>query len=316
MYQVEVCFPPFRIYNHFSMHNSNSFFKKYVKIIVVLAVIASSSSGIFVNLISAPPMAIGFWRLAMALPFFAIPVLTKQRETLKDLDSKDLITSILGGVFLFAHFFTWFSGVKIADIASAVTLGALHPLVVLFVSVVFYKKKVGVRAVMGIVLALLGGAMVAGFDYHQLVGSNFKGDMLAFLSAVFMGLYFLMGEKARERVPGTTYVFLVFLTTFICFAIGVAVTGTKVLGYPAADYGMLIALTLLCQIGAHAVFNLCIGYVDSLYVSTWETGETIFSIILGAIFLSQIPNQYQIVGCMVVVIGLLYYNYYWAKDNS
>ena len=47
------------------------FLEKYVKIIVVLAVIAGSSSGIFGRAIEAPSMAIGFWRLTLGLPFFA-----------------------------------------------------------------------------------------------------------------------------------------------------------------------------------------------------------------------------------------------------
>ena len=46
--------------------------EKYVKIIVALAVAAGASSGIFGKAITAPSMAIGFWRLTMGLPFFAI----------------------------------------------------------------------------------------------------------------------------------------------------------------------------------------------------------------------------------------------------
>ena len=296
--------------------NNNTFFQKNVKLIVVLAVIASSSSGIFVNLINASPLAIGFWRLGMALPVFAIPALTKQRDALKSISKKDLFLSILGGLFLFGHFFTWFSSVKMTDIASAVTLAALHPLVVLIISILIFKQKVGIRAIMGIVLAILGGAMIAGFDYRNLTAEYFTGDILALLAAIFMGLYFSVGNEARKRVQGSVYVFLVFATCFICFALGMAVTKTPALGYSARDYGLLIALTLLCQIGAHAVFNLCIGYVDSLYVSTWETGECIFSIILGTLILKQIPSQYQIIGCIVVVIGLLYYNFNISKQSS
>ena len=41
------------------------FIARYVKIIVVLAVVAGSSSGIFGNVIEAPSMAIGFWRLTL-----------------------------------------------------------------------------------------------------------------------------------------------------------------------------------------------------------------------------------------------------------
>ncbi|MGC2871766.1 DMT family transporter [Ihubacter sp. rT4E-8] len=293
------------------MENKNKgFIARYVKIIVVLAVVAGSSSGIFGSVIQAPSMAIGFWRLTMGLPFFAVPVLLRQRDTLKAVSKRDYIWTFVAGTFLFGHFFTWFNAVKMTNIASAVVLAALHPLVVLLVTVFIFKRHVGRRPVMGIILALLGGVLIAGLDYQQLAAGNFTGDVLAFLAAVFMGLYFTIGNEVRKNVPGPTYVFLVFLACWICFAIGMVATGTPALGYTAADYLYLIGLTLVCQIGAHAVFNLCFGYVDSLYVSAWESGESVFAIIMGVMFLGQIPKSWELLGCAVVVIGLLYYNYY------
>ena len=62
---------------------AENFLKKYVKIIVLFAVVAGSSSGIFGRAIDAPSMAIGFWRLTLGLPFFAIPVLLNKRDELK-----------------------------------------------------------------------------------------------------------------------------------------------------------------------------------------------------------------------------------------
>ena len=74
------------------------------------------------------------------------------------------------------------------------------------------------------------------------------------------------------------------------------------------DYAMLVAMALLCQIGAHAVFNMCIGHVSSLYVSTWESGDPAFAIMMAVIFLQQIPKPYEIIGCVITVCALLYYN--------
>lgn len=288
------------------------FLEKYVKIIVVFAVIAGSSSGIFGSVIGAPSMAIGFWRLTMGLPFFAIPVLLKHRDTLRKISPKDYLWTFVAGIFLFGHFFTWFNAVKMTNIASAVVLAALHPLVVLIITVFVLKRKVGARPVLGIILALLGGVMIAGLDYRVLSSGNFAGDILAFMAALFMGLYFAIGNEVRKNVPGSTYVFLVFFACWVCFAIGMVATKTPALGYPAKDYFYMILLTLVCQIGAHAVFNLCFGYVDSLYVSAWESGESVFAIIMGVIFLHQVPTSWEIVGSAVVVVGLLYYNYHTA----
>ena len=290
-------------------NNKQGFIARYVKFIVVLAVIAGSSSGIFGKVIEAPSMAIGFWRLTMGLPFFAIPVLVKHRDTLKAVSERDYLLTFVAGAFLFGHFFTWFNAVKMTNIASAVVLAALHPLVVLIITVFVLKKKVGIRPVMGIVLALLGGALIAGLDYNQLSSGNFAGDVLAFLAAVCMGVYFAIGNEVRKNVPGSTYVFLVFFACWVCFSIRMICTGTPALGYSATDYLYLIGLTLVCQIGAHAVFNLCFGYVDSLYVSAWESGESVFAIILGIIFLGQMPESWELLGSAIVVVGLLYYNY-------
>ena len=260
-------------------------------------------------------MAIGFWRLTLGLPFFAVPVLLKQRDTLKALTKKDLFWTFIAGLFLFLHFFTWFSAVKMTNIASASVLAALHPLVVLLVTVFIFQRKVGRRPVMGIALALLGGTLIAGFEYSQLSASNFMGNVLAFAAAVFMGLYFTVGNEVRKTVPGSTYVFLMFFACWICFAVGMAVTKTPALGYSSMDYIYMAGLTLVCQIGAHAVFNLCFGHVNSLYVSAWESGECVFAILMGVIFLGQIPNFMQIAGCAIVVTGLLYYNYYTAVEE-
>lgn len=186
----------------------------------------------------------------------------------------------------------------------------------IILTVFVFKRKVSVRQILGIVLALLGGTMVAGFDYRELSQGNFIGDILAFLAAIFMGLYFAIGNEVRKEVSGKVYVFLVFLACWICFTIGVIATKTPVLGYSLKDYVLILGLTLVCQIGAHAVFNLCFGYVDSLYVSAWESGESVFAIILSIIFLGQFPTQWEIMGCAVVVAGLLYYNYFSSKQEK
>lgn len=296
--------------------NNIGFIAKHAKIATVLAVIFGATSGILGSIITAGSMAIGFWRLTMALPFFVIPLLTnrEKREKLKAIEVKDYAWCFVSGAFLFAHFFSWFNAVKFTNIASASVLAALHPLVVLLITVFIYKKKVSFKSVAAIGVALIGGAIIVKADYNTFAGGNLKGNIFAFLAAMFMGLYFSVGDAVRKRVDGGTYVLLVFFSCWICFSIGVAVTGTQILGYTTQDYLLLGAMTLLCQIGAHAVFNMCIGHVSSLYVSTWEAGDPVFATVMAVVFLGQIPKGYEIIGCVIVVCALLYYNRQESKE--
>lgn len=291
------------------------FISKYAKYLVVMAVFFGATSATLGKAITASSIAIGFWRLTIGLPFFAIPVLTKGREEftglLKSQDSgirKSLLLACLSGGVLFAHFTTWFNGVKMTNIASASVLGALHPLVVLAISIILYKKKIGIKSIVGIVIALAGACITAGLDYANLAAGHFLGDVMALLSAVFMGIYFALGEKARESIPGRVYVFILFFFCWLCFLIAMVATGTSFVGYPAKDYLLLFVMALLCQIGSHAVYNLCLGHVDSVYVSTWGTADTFFSVVISFLFINQIPTSWELVGCVFVVLGLIYYN--------
>ncbi|NLY81661.1 MAG: DMT family transporter [Clostridiales bacterium] len=294
---------------------TESFLDKYVKGVVVLGVLAGSTSGIFGALIEAPALAMGFWRLLIATPFFAIPVIRNQKAELFSISKKDLTLTFLAGFFLFGHFFFWFNAVKITNVPSAVVIAALHPLIVLAVSIFIWHRKITYKAIIAILVALIGCAVIAGLDYKMLTQGAFVGDIFAFFAGGFMGIYLLMGDMVRKRVAGRPYVFLVFLSCWMFFIIGTLLTSTPLLGYSKMDYIYLVAYAIVCQIGAHGVFNLCMGHVDALYVSTWESSEAVFAIILSVIFLKQIPTYWQIIGCIMVVGALLYYNREIARDN-
>lgn len=298
--------------------NRGGLIARHAKIATVFAVVFGSSSGILGNLITAPSLAIGFWRLTIALPFFIIPAVTnsEKREQLKSISKKDYFLCFVSGAFLFGHYFSWFTAVKLTNIASASVLAALHPLVVLIITIFVYRRKVSGKSVLAIAVALLGGVLIVGADYNTFAGGNLTGNILAFMAAMFMGLYFAMGDEVRKRVDGALYVLLVFASCWICFTIGVIASGTPLLGYRPMDYVLLVVMAFVCQIGSHAVFNMCIGHVSSLYVSTWETGDAVFATLLAVIFLGQIPEIYEIVGCVVVVGALLYYNRQENKNQG
>lgn len=282
-------------------------FERNAKLVAVMAVFCGSTSAIFGKLITGSSIMIGFYRLSIALPFFAIPVLLRRRDELRCLTLKDWLGCGVTGMFLFAHFFFWFKSVQITTVASAIVIQSLHPLVVLLVTVLIWKKKVSVKAIIGIMLALIGGAIVAGFDY-TMAGDSFFGDICAALAGTFMGLYFCMGNVFRKNIPAGIYVFIVFMLCWFAFLIAMIITGTPFTGYPSSDFFWLLLMALACQIGSHAVFNWSLGYVTSLYISTVEMLEIIFASLLAMAIFAEVPSLWQCMGGVVVIGGLLYYN--------
>jgi drug/metabolite transporter (DMT)-like permease len=283
--------------------------ERYVKYIVVLAVISGSTSGILGRLITADSMAIGFYRLTLALPFFLIPVLLRKRAVLKAVPTRDLVWSAISGIFLFWHFLCWFIAVKNTTIASAIILADLHPLIVMGITVFILKKGIPFRAAVGVFVALFGAALVVGLDYNM-VGGHLYGDLMALFAAGAMGIYFCIGGVLRKNIPGDIYIMLIFTTCWICFTLGMIITDTPFLGYPVSDYLWLVVMTVFCQLGAHAVMNWSMRFVPSLYVSAWSTAEIVSAPLLALWVFGEMPGPTKIMGGIIVIAGLLYYNYH------
>ena len=290
---------------------------KYAKIAAVVAVICGATSGSLSAMTAIPAIGIGFWRLTIVLPFFLIPTLmsSEKMEHLKAVSKKDWIWCGISGLFLFGHYFSWFNAVKMTNVASAAVLASFHPIVVLLVTVFIMKKKVSWKSVAAIMVALGGGAVVMGFDMAALTSGQLTGNILGLFAGIFMGLYFAVGGHVRKRVDGGIYVLIVFAACWVCFAVASVGTGTALLGYTFTDYLYVAIMAVVCQMGAHAVFNMCIGHVNPLYVSTWETADPVFCILIAVVTLGQVPKGYEIIGCIVVVAALLFYNYQESKES-
>jgi len=300
------------------MTEKKTFIEKYAKIIVAFAVFFGAMSGSFSSMITAPAIVIGFWRLLISLPFFIVPVMSKKenRDKLKSISKKSLIWSIISGVFLFLHFFCWFSAVKMTNVASAAVLASLHPLVVIMITIFIYKKKVWWKSIAAIIVALIGGAIIMCSDLSaMLLGGQFEGNLFAFGAGMFMGVYFAIGGKVRKEVDGSIYVLIVFTACCVSFALANLLSGTQLLGYPKTDYLYILCLAILCQIGSHAMFNLCMGHVSSLYVSTLEAGDPVFSMLIALVLVSQVPSIVEIVGCIITVVAILFYNKFESESH-
>ena len=293
------------------MQVMENFLSKNAKILVIIATVLGALSGPLGRAITAPSLAIGFWRLTMGLPFFIVSVIgsSYRRKELMSIERKSLIGAACAGVFLFVHFFSWFNAVKMTNITSAAIFASLHPLVVLFISIAIYKRKIGVKPIVGIVVALIGAAMTAGFDYANLSMEHFNGDMLAIITGICMGLFYAIGDKVRGKVDGAVYVLILFTSCWACFLIAMFASGTSFFDYPQKDWLLLVVMTLTCQIGCHALNNLCLGHADSVYVSSWSSSETVFATFFAWVMIGQVPTTWGIIGSVIVIIGLLYYVY-------
>lgn len=290
-------------------------FERNVKKVVILAVVAAAFSSIFIKLTSAPAMAIGFYRLTFVLPIFGIMALSKHKSEMMSLSKQQLGGCAIAGFLLAGHFFSWFTGVANTSIASASVLGITHPFMILLISVFIFKEKPNKKAVAGVIVAFIGSVIISGNDYGISMDVLF-GDVMCLFAALFMGLYFIAGNKYRKGINAAVYVFFVFLFCWIAFTIGMIVTSTPFTGYTFNDMFWIFVMAIVCQIGAHAVFNWCLGYTTALYIATCENLEAFIATGIAVILFSEIPSFWQIVGGITIVAGVTYYTRHEGEKDG
>ncbi len=86
------------------------------KLIVVLGVLGTSFSAIFVRFAAAPSVVLVVYRLLFAILLLFPMVLLKHRQELKQLTWQDVLLCLCSGCFLGLHFLTYFESLRYTDV--------------------------------------------------------------------------------------------------------------------------------------------------------------------------------------------------------
>jgi len=148
----------------------------------------------------AGPIASGFWRMALAVPFLAALALWSRRGREGEAAGWKLIAVVaVGGLLFAADLAAWHEGIVRTKLANATLFGNMSSF--LFAGYGFIvARRLPPRLQAGaLVLAALGAALLLGGSY-ELSARNFAGDLLALLAAVFYGLYLMVVDQARRTM--------------------------------------------------------------------------------------------------------------------
>jgi len=266
-------------------------------------VVCVAFSSILVRLADAPSMSIAFWRNALAAAILLPIALTKHRGEFRSLSRREWGTAVLAGALLALHFALWIPSLSFTTVAASTVLVTTMPVWVALIGRAM-GETVSRRTVLGIALALGGAVAISGGDI-SVSGRAVFGDALALTAAVAEAGYFLAGRSLRQRVSLTTYVGIAYTTAAAFLAVVVAASPNATFGgFSAEVWALLVAMTLVPQIGGHTVFNYLLGHVDASVVAIAVTGEPVMATILAMLFFQEIPSWSAVAGGALILAGI------------
>jgi drug/metabolite transporter (DMT)-like permease len=279
-------------------------------LVIGFSVFAMSLGIIFIRIAqdeSVPTQVIIAIRILLATLFITPFVLRNHMDVLRNMTRREWGLGFLAGIFFTGDFLMFTESINQTTILVAGVIGGSSSIWTAFLERSILKASISRNVWYGVILALVGGALIAvgGVGEDVSVGKNpLLGAGLAAGAAFFFACYLTTGRFLRSRLPMLVYTWMVFVAASVISWIVVIGSGVSVTGYSAEGYTMILAVTVTSQLLAHPGFNYSLAYVSATVMSMSGQMVTVVGAILALIAFNELPNALQIVGSVIVLIGV------------
>ncbi|KAB7512700.1 EamA family transporter [Halosegnis rubeus] len=272
---------------------------------LAVAIVAVSTSAILIRFSNAPSGPMAFWRVTLTLLLLA-PLSLRSGAEFQKFDRRDLLSALLAGLALAAHFATWFESVDKTTVAASVTLVTTQPAFVAVGAYFLFGESLSRRSLAGIGVALAGSAVMSldGLLGGTTAPEPVLGNLLALAGAVLAGLYVLAGRSVRQRVnlvPYVTVVYVVCAGGLLAYSLAL---GDPVLAYPPREWLLFLGMAIGPGLLGHTVVNWALAHVESSVVSVSFVGEPVGSTVLALVILGEVPGALTLAGGAIVIGGI------------
>lgn len=281
--------------------------KSSAKYLVLIGVFFTSLSSIIVRVSQAPSLVISFYRMLFTVFLLIIPVAMKEKEVIKNITKKDFILCIISGVFLALHFASWIASINMTTISNSTILVSCSPVFVSLANFLILKEKFTSKMLIGLTMSLIGTGIIAMGSSGGSTNDMMLGNILAFMGAIFVAGYFVIGGIVRKNLSAGSYVFIVYSASVVVLFLMCLLTKTPIFPYSPKEFLLFFALAFFCSILGHTVYNYLMKYISATMISISTLCEPIFASILALIIFREIPSLYTLIGGTIVLSGVFFY---------
>jgi drug/metabolite transporter (DMT)-like permease len=285
-------------------------------LIALLIIFAAAAGPITIKqtqLVGVPSLAIIAARLVIASLVLCPIVLQRYHRQLGQIQGRDWLFICAAGLVFALNLLLLFLALQYTTVLVTTVLRSTTPLWMIWLEVIFLEAVFTRSVWLGLGFTL-GGSIMVGLGSGGVIATGSQpwwGATLALIGSVSLGLYLLLGRRFSQRLPSLLYSWLVFVAAMVITLIAVFVSGTPLTGYTWEGYGWIIVVTIVTQFLGHIPINQGLHYFPATYMSLILQLAIVVSAVLAFIFFYEVPSPLQIVGCGVIMAGVMLVN--WKK---
>jgi drug/metabolite transporter (DMT)-like permease len=207
------------------------------------------------------------------------------------------------------------NAVKNLPVGIALLIEYTAIIIVPIACLVLFKEKPAKKLWLGVAL-VLGGLMVVSKIWDSTL--NPIGILFAFCAAVFLSVYFIMGEKSQQtRDPVSTLFYTMLISSVFwmifstwwdfdsaLFTRPIDLSG-NLSGVTAPAWLLIIWIGVLGSFAPMFFSFIALGHLNATGVGVISTAETVFAFLFAYLWLGENMDFLQLIGGTLVIAGIV-----------
>ncbi|MGZ4632441.1 MAG: DMT family transporter [Actinomycetes bacterium] len=265
-----------------------------------------ASSATLVRLADTAPATAATFRCLYALPFLGLLMLREDRRYGRR-PSRARWLAAGAGVFFAIDLLLWHHAIAAVGAGIAMVLGNLQVVIVGFVAWWLLGERPSARLVAAVPVVLLGVVLISGVVGEGAYGENPVLGVLfgAGTSIAYAGFILVLraGSGDLRRIAGPLFD-ATAVAVLVCVALAPVSGGIDLVpSWPA--HGWLLALAVTSQVFGWLLIAAALPRVPAALTSVVLLLQPVASVALSAAVLDERPSRAQLLGCLVVLAGVV-----------
>jgi len=273
---------------------------RFAFLALILANLVLAAGPWMVRLADVGPVAAGFWRLALALPFLAFIAFRQSRGLPPP--SWWLVAAVaLGGVFFAADLAAWHAGILRTKLANATLFGNFASLLFTIYGFVILRSAPRLVQLLALALAAVGTLLLIGNSY-EVSRAHFAGDLLALLAGLFYAFYLVAVDRARKAMKPMPVLAVATAGGALPILLFAMAIGEQIVPH---DWTPVILLSISSQLIGQGLLVYAMGHMSPVVTGLCFLLQPIASAAIGWVVFGERLSSGDWIGALLICAALV-----------
>jgi drug/metabolite transporter (DMT)-like permease len=273
---------------------------KFVFAALVLGNMAIAFGPLLVRYADTGPVATGFWRLALAVPFLWF-IGYRAGFRAGNLKPNIVWLTITAGVLFGIDIAAWHIGIFQTKLGNATLFANCASLLLVFYGILLARRLPEPIQIIAVLLAFGGAALLMGQSL-ELSPRNFSGDVLCLIAGLFYAFYLMLMIRVRATTESFGALALASAAA-AAFLLPVAVfLGENII---PSDWTPLLILAFSSQIFGQGCLTYALPHFSPLVIGLALLLQPALSAAAGWIAFGEVLTPFDLIGGFMVMAALI-----------